>query len=395
VTGTTFTQTIGGDTGDQVTVTANVGVLGAANQCTTTLPTSGTITIVAKVPPKYPNVFVTNTATITSGNCLADPDLTNNTATTVTEVSAGGSPGLAFPAASEASDQKAGSVLFYPLYTSNSSLSGRQNSKISLTNVGARDVATVHLFVVDGSSCSAQDVFICLTRNQTVSFRASDFDPGVTGYIVAVVVNESTGRPAAFNCLIGDAFVKFASGQAINYGAVAVSSLVPNPAGVDPLASSATLKFDGIHYNRLPRILAAGGIPSASDGNSTLLTLMAVGGNMSLSGAVIGPITGNLYDDRENNFSFNGNAPRCLFVSVLDDSFPRTFVSFSAAIPPGRSGWIKIRAFNDVAILGLLLNFNPNVDSSGGAFNQGHAMQALALTDSATLTIPVDFPACL
>src|SRR4029079_1183570 len=136
-------------------------------------------------------------------------------------------------------------------------------------------------------------------------------------YIVAVVVNESTGRPAAFNCLIGDAFVKFASGQAINYGAVAVSSLVPNPAGVDPLASSATLKFDGIHYNRLPRILAAGGIPSASDGNSTLLTLMAVCGNMSLSGAVIGPITGNLYDDRENNFSFNGNAPRCVFVSVL------------------------------------------------------------------------------
>jgi len=137
---------------------------------------------------------------------------------------------------------------------------------------------TTDIYAIGIAGWSAQDVFICLTRNQTVSFRASDFDPGVTGYIVAVVVNESTGRPAAFNCLIGDAFVKFASGQAINYGAVAVSSLVPNPAGVDPLASSATLKFDGIHYNRLPRILAAGGIPSASDGNSTLLTLMADAG---------------------------------------------------------------------------------------------------------------------
>ena len=52
------------------------------------------------------------------------------------------------------------------------------------------------------------------TGNQTISFLASDFDPGTTGYIVAIASDTSTGCPINFNFLIGDEFVKAASGFA-------------------------------------------------------------------------------------------------------------------------------------------------------------------------------------
>jgi len=41
----------------------------------------------------------------------------------------------------------------------------------------------VHLFFVDGATCSIADSLVCLTPNQTASFLASDIDPGTTGYI--------------------------------------------------------------------------------------------------------------------------------------------------------------------------------------------------------------------
>lgn len=395
--GMTFSQSVGGPTGDQVTLTINLGTIGAANQCATSFPTSGTVTIVATVPNKFPNVFVTNTATIASANCLAELNTADNTASVTHEVATEPlfqTVGLPFPAKSEASDDKAGSVLFFPLYTSNASLPGSQNTRISISNVSQTDPSIIHLFVVDGQTCSAQDVFICLTPNQTITFRSSDFDPNITGYIVAVAVNPNTGIPMACNFLIGDAYVKFSSGHSLSYGAVAASALQLNPAGVDQTATQATLKFDGIHYNRLPRQLAASSIASPGDGNSTMIALHAVGGNMSHLGATLGSLTGNLFDDRENNYSFNEPAPNCQFRRILSDSFPRTFVPFSAAITPGHTGWMKIRAFNDVAILGVQINYNPNTAISGQAFNQGHVLHTMTLTNSATLTVPVDFPGC-
>jgi uncharacterized repeat protein (TIGR01451 family) len=56
--------------------------LGAANQCATTLVTSGTLTIEVTVAPETDAGTYTNTATIgISGPCGTDPNTTNNTAT--------------------------------------------------------------------------------------------------------------------------------------------------------------------------------------------------------------------------------------------------------------------------------------------------------------------------
>src|SRR5207249_11887622 len=141
----------------------------------------------------------------------------------------------------------------------------------------------VHLFFVDGSTCTPADAFICLTPNQTMSFLASDFDPGTTGYIVAVAVDER-GCPLNFNFLIGDEFIKLSSGHQANLGAEAIAAIAGGLPVCDALAGTATLAFDGVSYNPLPRVLAVDNFPSQADGNQTQLIINRIGGNL-LTGA--------------------------------------------------------------------------------------------------------------
>ena len=121
-------------------------------------------------------VCVTSTATVgasVTGNITA--------CGTITCPAVG--PGSPYPAASEVSDQKAGSVLFFNYYTSDVS-SPAVNTRLSLTNTNPSLPIAVHLFFVDGATCSVADAFLCLMQNQTVSFLASDYDPGTSGYVV-------------------------------------------------------------------------------------------------------------------------------------------------------------------------------------------------------------------
>jgi uncharacterized repeat protein (TIGR01451 family) len=414
VPGTTFTQS---SSGGIVTVVANLGVLGAANQCQLSRPTSGTITIVANVPIKHPSLTVVNQATIASTNCLPEtgtlavlnnpnsgypPDITpgtgmlaNNRAFAATNITPPLLvPGQAFPALSEVSDQKEGSVLFYPIYTSDATNATTQNTRISLTNTSNTERALVHLFAVDGASCAVLDAYVCLTQNQTTTFLASDFDPGNTGYLVAVAVETNTGLPKAFNELIGDEYVKFSTGHAANLAAEAIAASMMFPGGVDPNVTTTTLRFDGMNYNRLPRILASDNIPSSADGNSTMLILDRVGGNFTTGGAQIGNITGLLFDDMEQSFSFTANQALCQYRVILSNTFPRTFTPFSRVIPAGRSGWMKVWEVNDWGLFGAQINFNPNAGASSNAFNQGHNLHVLTLTDAVTLVVPVFIPAC-
>ncbi|MEK7832118.1 MAG: hypothetical protein AAB401_13580, partial [Acidobacteriota bacterium] len=414
VPGTTFTIT---EVSGITTVVANLGVLGAANQCQLTRPTSGTIVIVARIPIKHPSITVTNTATIASTNCLAETGtlatqtnplsgnpaiivpgtgmLANNRAFADTQiVPPGTTPGKAYPALSEVSDQKEGSILFYPIYTSEATNGNVQNTRISNTNTSGTEKVTVHLFAVDGASCSILDAFLCLTPNQTSSFLASDFDPGNTGYLMAVAVEDNTGLPRAFNELIGDEYVKFSSGHAANLAAESIAASMMFPAGLDATNTTATLRFDGMNYNRLPRVLAASNIGSTADSNSTMMIIDRVGGNFTTSGALIGNITGLLWDDAENQYSFTANLSSCQYRKVLDNSFPRTFTPFNRVLPAGRTGWMKFWAVNDSALFGAQINFNPTTNANSGAFNQGHNLHHLTLTDTATIVIPLFIPSC-
>src|SRR5262249_19164901 len=160
---------------------------------------------------------------------------------------------------------KTGSVLIYNLYASSATAPQDEDTRISITNTNTGSSVFVHLFFVNGTDCNVSQESACLTANQTMAVFASDLDPGVTGYIIAVAVASDTGTPIDFNYLIGEADVKLASGHAARLNAVAIAALrLPLR---DPGVPEMQLNFDGSMYNQVPRALALSGIPSPNDGN--------------------------------------------------------------------------------------------------------------------------------
>ncbi|MBI1765808.1 MAG: DUF11 domain-containing protein, partial [Acidobacteria bacterium] len=409
------------DAAGSQTVTIGIGVVGAANQCAAPRATQVIITLQALVPKKHPNIIVTNTATVTSTNCLPETGtlavqanplsgfasiitpgtlmLANNRAFFDTIIGPppndpgpGSVPG--YPATAEISDQKAGSILMYPIYTSDAANPNSQNTRMSITNISSAETAYVHLYLVDGASCGVVDIFLCLTPNQTAAFTAADFDPGQTGYVVAVAVDRVTGLPMAYNCLIGDEFVKFSTGHQANLGAEAVAAVMMFPAGTDTTATTATLSFDGMRYNRLPRILALDNLQSRADQNNTLLIVNAVGGNFTRSGATLVSLFGSVFDDGEVQYSFTQSTPTCQFRSLINQNFPRMITRLDTAIPAGRTGWMKFWSTSDIGMFGASINANTAAASNSGAFNQGHNLHKLTLTSASSIVVPVLTPAC-
>ncbi|MDX2040106.1 MAG: hypothetical protein SF097_02605 [Acidobacteriota bacterium] len=304
-------------------------------------------------------------------------------------------PGIPYPAQAELSDQKAGSVLIYNVYTSGATSGNAQNTRINITNTHPQRDAWVHLFFV-AESCAIADSYICLTANQTASFLASDLDPGTTGYLVAVAVDGRLGCPTNFNFLIGDEYVKFASGHAANLGAEAIAALYEgNVAGCDGGAFTAVLAFDGnTQYNRVPAALALDNVGSRADGNDTLVIINRIAGNLGIGAATLGTLFGILYDDAENALSFSVTGG-CQLRNSITNNFPRTTPRFETFIPAGRTGWAKV--FNQTGAIGMTgaaINFNANAASSAGAFNNGHNLHHLTLNAASGYIIPVFPPSC-
>lgn len=310
-------------------------------------------------------------------------------------VSFAADPGLPYPATSEVSDQKAGSVLFYNYYTSGATGGTAQNTRINITNTSSTSAAFVHLFFV-ADTCLVADSFTCLTANQTFSFLTSEVDPGVSGYIVAVAVDGVFGLPVSHNFLIGDEYIKTSTGHSANLGAEAFSALFPTGTtapGALTTASDAAVAFDGVAYNQAPRVLAVSNIASRADGNDTLLVVNRVGGNLLASTSSIGTLFGIAYNDIEDAYSFNVTGG-CQLRGSLSNTFPRTAPRIDQIIPAGRSGWMKFYSQSDIGILGAVINTNANAGTAAGAFSGGHNLHKLSLATSASYTIPVFPPTC-
>jgi hypothetical protein len=277
---------------------------------------------------------------------------------TVTTVALGADPGLTYPPSSEASDQKAGSVLFFNFYTS--SFGSSENTQISVTNTSPATNAFVNLFFVNGTTGSATSISLSLTPNHTLAFSTLDIDPGVSGYIVAVAVNDF-GCPISFNFLRGNARVNLSSGHVASLGAIAFSALYSDVLpGCNGTSTTAALVFDGgvNGYNRLPRMLAIDKIRSYANNNSMLLVLNRFGGSFVSGAGTLGSMAGLLFNDTPNSFPFTFVSNSCQFRTLLSDGFPQTSLPFSAVITGGRSGWMKLYAVNDVGLLGAAINFN-------------------------------------
>lgn len=271
------------------------------------------------------------------------------------------------------SDYKPGSVLFYPKYTSNPSAPQLGDTQINITNTNQSEDITLHMFAVDGSSCSVADSFISLSRNQTASFLMSDFDPGVTGYLVVVAVGDG---PTQFNWIVGDEYIRETDGRQANIQAIAVAKLsaggvVPGPEG------GADLLFNGTEYEQLP---AAVGLSSFNSQvtDSTQVNMLVPSSNLLLGTPP--PSTRAftiVYDDAENPFSTSVSIS--CYTSFLVSSL-RITGGVNTKIPAGRTGWIRFSG-SGRPLLGY-------VQTRGPVFNGGHNLHVLQLLASYTITVP-------
>lgn len=373
---------------------------------------SARITIQVHIPETCQPTTAVNTATAITGNCLADPVAANNTRTNSSIVQIGNlGPGNCIPSSQPPSAQKPGSILLGGLFASAATGGAggdpQNNTSVSFTNTHPRLGVVVHLFFVDGATCSVADAFLCLTPNQTTRFLMSDLDPGVVGYMMAMAVDgpagtaggNNTGCPISFNYLIGSARIKMTNSpmREAELASESCASEFGSPLpSCDPTKPFAEIPFDGSPqgFNKLPLVLAVDSIGSRADGNDTMLMLARVDGNWMTGLRPIGNIFGLLYNDAETAHSFGLNIGTCLFRSIISNNFPRTAPRFEQVVPAGRTGWMRIWSADGAAILGAVINRNDNVASSANAFNGGHNLHILRLNERVVITVPVFPPSC-
>jgi len=290
-----------------------------------------------------------------------------------------------------ASQQRPGSVLVFNIYTSGATATTNANTQISITNTNISAAANLRVFFIEDNGRIA-DSSICLTANQTVTFLASDVDPGVSGYLIAMATALNTGCPTGFNFLTGSEEVRFTSGHAASLPAESFQALFSGTSpGYAAGDTKVTLNFDGRTYSPAPRTLSLNNVPSRADGNDTMLIVNSFSG--ALDQASRDPISqyyGLLYDDSETVVSFAFGAQNCQVRSSLTNTFPRTTPRFENFISTRRSGWLQIYAIKEAAITGAAINFNANASMKANAFNGGYNLHHLNYT-TGQLIVPV-FP---
>ncbi len=325
---------------------------------------------------------------------------------------------------------KPGSLLIFDIYTSTMG-DPTQNTKMNITNTHPTRPVTVHFFFVNQLDCFLADAYICLTANQTFSFLASEYDPGITGFLFAVAVN-ANGLPISHNYLIGDLYVKSAFGTTsyfqANLGAMAFSAralldplgvggLVPQPwiDGAPGLVKAAAPGVAGLAYGNflgavvpgdqgtqnlydaVPNRLAIDNIQSIADGNNTLMILHSTQGTQVQVG-VIGNLAGQVYNDTERGYSYQLKDFRCLEAKLINADLIRIPTTYSRVIPAGRTGWMYLQSpMNNLAgmpnlgLLGATIVSNAKSNTDKAAFNGGHHMHFLSVKENPGFAIPV-FP---
>lgn len=292
----------------------------------------------------------------------------------------------------QVSDQKAGSLLVFPYYTSKAQ--DRRDTRMTISNPGPQAVA-VHVFFLDGSNCSQADQFLCLTPNASIAFKASDLDPEVTGWVLAVAVDPNDGRPVAANTLIGNAYVLDGDYQG-NYGAESFwatgdpSTVVGANAGA---WGTASLKFNGGAgtggYDMLPTQFAVE-VQSISDSvGQRIVTVGMVGDLTSGSPTGAGQVgIGQLYNGNEKPF---GSFTRilnegCQASTVLTSTVPRVPLGMGNLIPPGHVGTMKFFIGGGVGLF-----MTPR--TLGNRWHGIRNLHKLSVMER-TLVIPIFTPMC-
>ena len=286
------------------------------------------------------------------------------------------------------SGQKPSSVLFYNIYTSSSWNITASDTQISITNTSDTEDVRVHFFFVDSFSCQVADSFLYLTRSQTSHFLASDVDPDVRGYMVAVAVDEN-GLPTQHNYLIGTLKVKQALGptslstHSFDLQAVAFRKMTDQLPVLSADGVATELNFDGgttaASYEQLPGEVAIDNFESPATADTRMI-IYSPKTNFYAEGESGGRIFVLYFDELENPYSAMVGM-NCWLQGRL------TMIrNLPLRIPAGQTGWARMVAYRNDARIPLLGSVIRAAGLSGG-----HNLHHLTPFPSFTITIPV-FP---
>ncbi len=285
-------------------------------------------------------------------------------------------------------DQKAGSILIYNFYKTDITRADTE-TEIGVTNTHQSRSVGVHFFFVSQSNCSVKEAYFNLTSNQTKTFRASDFDPKGSGYVIAVAVDSATGAPISHNFLTGSEYIKTATGHGGRLSAAPINALFEGTLrGVAAGAETATINFDGSAsgYSRIPQALTIDNLTSRADGNDTIVVANRIGGNLAAKAASFGALSGAIYNRAGVKFPFSRNVNSCQMQASLSELVPNTNV----AIPAGQTAGMNIsNAGGDLGLLGVALNTN----NRSASFADARNFNAAALSAKNSLVIPTKIPA--
>src|SRR5262245_41215769 len=286
---------------------------------------------------------------------------------------------------SAVSSTKAGSVLFFPKYTSDNANPGGVNTVISLTNGNPRDAVSVRLFFV--RDCTVINQFVNLAPNQTRTLLASAEDPGKTGNAVAVAVN-TQGIPTQFNWLIGAASLRDAQGHEGSYNAVGVAKRTGGPVS-SVAGGTAEMKFDDVEYDRLPQGIAEANIPGQDpNGSRTDMFIYSPLPNLSAPSGQTSRITATSYEQSGTPHPAVVDAACVLHAPASAILTNPPMHSYITANNPGWGSFAATTVDNvPVPLLGLSLT-----DGASAKQNNVRHMQVLSRLDSFSMTVPVSNP---
>src|SRR5262245_31323383 len=205
---------------------------------------------------------------------------------------------------SSASSAKAGSVLFFHKYTSDSARPNQVNTLITLTNANTRDSVIARVFFIhDGVF---EDQFITLVANQSRTLVAGKESPNTTGYVMAVAVN-SQGLPSQFNWLIGAASLRDAQGHEASYNAFAIAKRSAGPIIFNEGGQSSTVKFDNTVYDRLPKVVAIDSLrnqdPTTGPAVTTSVALYSPASDLTGTRAAAYKLAATAFDNAGQSFT--------------------------------------------------------------------------------------------
>lgn len=293
-----------------------------------------------------------------------------------------------------ASDQKAGAVLIFPYYTSDTGGNfTRADTLLTVTNIadgtsiqnGRPNYAYLHLFFIN-ANCAPADTFACLTPNGSLQLRASEYDPTATGYLIAVVV-DAQGMPTKNNSFIGAAFVHDETKGVIDsYPAASFRCLSALPTRIDD--GDAVLSLDGATYDAPPREFA---VPLQDPARSEQTVILAsVTGNLGTRLSTTGQTgAGVIFRADEQPASFDLNRTGCLLQLVVSNQtfrlVPGTLTGFL------RDSYGYLRLPLRAPAVGLL--FSRQGVANANRWAGIRALHAIKLGE-ATLKLPVFSPFC-